>query len=242
MDEDRCPHAAGPHHLRRSGQDMVDVAAHPPRPIGERHRVWVIRPGRCRRRRRLVSVVLLLFGLMITKLSAWNSAQQAPAQVLLAEHRHPIGDLGSNGQHKAFGEAVRAWTPRRNLDHLDARVRQDRVERGRELTGPIADEEPEPGGVVTEVHDDVGRGRRRRLGPPTRGVVSGCCAGARRPRGAARGARCPWWWRCGPAGGPARAPAGRSSTATAVTRPRSCSTAITAGQRPRPDFWHSRGS
>ena len=66
------------------------------------------------------------------------------AQVLLAEDQHPVGDLGADGQHEAFGEAVRAGTPRRDLDHLDARVRQDRVERGRELAGPVADEEPKP--------------------------------------------------------------------------------------------------
>ncbi len=64
------------------------------------------------------------------------------AQVLLAEDQHPVGDLGAYGQHEAFGEAVRARTPRRDLNHLDARVRQGRVERGRELPGPIADEEP----------------------------------------------------------------------------------------------------
>ena len=67
------------------------------------------------------------------------------AQVPLAEDQHPVGDLGPDGQHEAFGEAVRPRTPRRDLDHLDARVRQDRVERRRELPGPIADEEPEPG-------------------------------------------------------------------------------------------------
>jgi hypothetical protein len=32
---------------------------------------------------------------------------------------------------------------------------KDRVERGRELPGPIADEEPESGGVVAEVYDEV---------------------------------------------------------------------------------------
>ena len=56
------------------------------------------------------------------------------AQVLFAEDQHPVGDLGPDGQHEPFGEAVRTWTPRRDLDHRDARVRQDRVERGRELT------------------------------------------------------------------------------------------------------------
>jgi hypothetical protein len=35
------------------------------------------------------------------------------AQVSLAEDQHPVGDLGSDGQHEAFGEAVRAWTPMR---------------------------------------------------------------------------------------------------------------------------------
>ena len=31
------------------------------------------------------------------------------AQVPLAEDQHPVGDLGADGQHEAFGEAVRAW-------------------------------------------------------------------------------------------------------------------------------------
>ena len=73
----------------------------------------------------------------------------------LAEDQHSVGDLGPDGQHEAFGEAVRARTPRRNLDHRDARVRQDRVERRRELPGSVADEEPIPGSAVAEVHDEV---------------------------------------------------------------------------------------
>ena len=67
-------------------------------------------------------------------------------QVLLAEDQHPVGDLGPDREDEAFGEAVRPRTPRRDLDHLDARICHDRVERGRELTGPVADEEPEPAG------------------------------------------------------------------------------------------------
>src|SRR4051812_41916506 len=81
-----------------------------------------------------------------------------PAQMLLAEDEHPVSNLGSDGQQEAFGEAVRAWTPRRDLDHLDACVRQDRVERCRELTGPIADEEPKPGGVFAEIHQQAAGG------------------------------------------------------------------------------------
>jgi hypothetical protein len=39
-----------------------------------------------------------------------------PSEVLLAEDQHPVGDLGADGQHEAFSEAVRARTPRRDLD------------------------------------------------------------------------------------------------------------------------------
>src|SRR3954451_14354369 len=77
------------------------------------------------------------------------------AQGLLAEDQHAVGDLGADGQHEAFGEAVRAWTPRWDLDRFDARVRQDRVEGRRELAGPVADEEAKPGGVVAEIHQQV---------------------------------------------------------------------------------------
>ena len=66
--------------------------------------------------------------------------------------RHPHGP---DGQHEAFGEAVRPRTPRRDLDHLDARIRQHRVERSRELSGPVADQEPEPRDMLAEVHDEV---------------------------------------------------------------------------------------
>jgi hypothetical protein len=40
-----------------------------------------------------------------------------------------------------------------DLDHLDACIRQYRVERGLELSGAIADEKPEPRDVFAEVHD-----------------------------------------------------------------------------------------
>ena len=76
-------------------------------------------------------------------------------EVPLAEEQHPVGDLGADGQHEAFGEAVRPRTPWRDRHHRDARVRHHRVERTRVLTGPIADQEPKPGGVLAEVHDEV---------------------------------------------------------------------------------------
>jgi hypothetical protein len=72
--------------------------------------------------------------------------------VLLAEDQHAVGDFGSDGQHEAFGEAVRPRAAGRDLDRLDTAVGQDRVERRGELTGPIAD----PG---------TGTGRLARRGP-----------------------------------------------------------------------------
>ena len=84
-----------------------------------------------------------------------SAGRERSAEVSLAEDQHPVGEFGADGQHEAFGEAVRAWTPWRDLDHLDPCIGQHRVERGRELSGPVADEEPKPGGVVAEVHHEV---------------------------------------------------------------------------------------
>ena len=80
---------------------------------------------------------------------------QHPAEVPLSEDQHAVGQLGAYGQHEAFGEAVRPRAPRRDLDHLDTGIGQNRVERGRELSGAVADEEPEPPDVLAEVHDEV---------------------------------------------------------------------------------------
>ena len=78
-----------------------------------------------------------------------------PAEMSLAEDQHAVGDLGADGQHESLGEAVRPRAPRRDLDHFDARIGQHGIERCRELSRSIANEEPEPGDMVTEVHDEV---------------------------------------------------------------------------------------
>ena len=82
---------------------------------------------------------------------------QHPAEVPLPKDQHAVGDFGADGQHKAFGEAVRPRTAGRDLDHLDPRVRHDRVERCGELSGTIADQEPEPPEVVTSPPTDETR-------------------------------------------------------------------------------------
>jgi hypothetical protein len=78
-----------------------------------------------------------------------------PAEMSFSEDQHPVGEFGADGQHEAFGVAVRARAPRRDLDNLDARIRKHRVERTCVLSGPITDEEPEPRYLFAEVHDEV---------------------------------------------------------------------------------------
>jgi hypothetical protein len=68
-----------------------------------------------------------------------------------AEDQHPVGDLGPGGEQEPPGIGIRSWISRRDLHGLDAGAGQDRVVRGGELPGPVADEEPEAGGAVTEV-------------------------------------------------------------------------------------------
>ena len=80
---------------------------------------------------------------------------QDKPQVVFAEDQEAVGGFGSGGADEAFGEAVRSRTSRRDLHGVDADVSQDGVERGGELAGSVADEEPEGGGAVVEVHQQV---------------------------------------------------------------------------------------
>ena len=71
-------------------------------------------------------------------------------QVPLTEDQHPVGDLGPGGEHEPFRIGVRPRTPRRDLHHLDTGASQRRIERAGELPGPVADQEPEVRGPVTQ--------------------------------------------------------------------------------------------
>jgi hypothetical protein len=77
------------------------------------------------------------------------------AQVPFAEDQHSVGYLGPDGQHNALGESVRPETPRRIFTTSMPASARTASERWRELSGPITDEEPEPGGVFTDVYDEV---------------------------------------------------------------------------------------
>jgi hypothetical protein len=49
----------------------------------------------------------------------------------------------------------RLWASRRDLRGLDTGAGQGRVERGGELPGPVADQEPEVRGAITQVHQEI---------------------------------------------------------------------------------------
>ena len=86
------------------------------------------------------------------------------AQVSFAEDQHPVGHLRPGGEPKRFGISVDPRATGRDLHRFDARAREDRVERCGELPGPVADQEPEVRGPVTEVHQEIPdllRGPRR---------------------------------------------------------------------------------
>jgi hypothetical protein len=92
-------------------------------------------------------------------------------QVAFAEDQDAVGELGSGGEDESFGEAVRPRTLRWDPHSVDSCAGQDAVERCRELAGPVADEEPEGGGTVVEVHQQVvgllgGPGSGRMAGRP----------------------------------------------------------------------------
>jgi hypothetical protein len=80
---------------------------------------------------------------------------QDRAQMALAEDQHPVGDLRPCGEHEPFRISVRARAAGRDLHRLDTSPGQDRVNRRGELPGPVPDQEPEAGGTVPEVHQQV---------------------------------------------------------------------------------------
>src|SRR5512133_546238 len=91
-------------------------------------------------------------------------------QVPFAEDQDAVGEFGSGGQDEAFGEAVRSRASGRDLDCVDPGAGEDGVERGREVAGAVADEEPEAGGAVVEVPQQVAG----LLGGPRSGRMARC--------------------------------------------------------------------
>ena len=76
-------------------------------------------------------------------------------QVVFAEDQDAVSEFGSGGADEAFGVAVGSGTSWWDLHGLDAGAGENGVERGGELAGAVADEEPEDGSAVVEVHQQV---------------------------------------------------------------------------------------
>jgi hypothetical protein len=81
----------------------------------------------------------------------------------------PVEAFGPDGAYPPLGVAVCAGRPRRNLDGLDTGRGEHRVEGGGELGVPVADEEPQPVGLLIKVHQQI----TRRLGNPRAGRMRG---------------------------------------------------------------------
>ena len=58
-------------------------------------------------------------------------------KVALAEDRHPVGELGTGGEHEPLRVGVRARAAGRDLQGGDAGVGAHSVEGGGELAGPV---------------------------------------------------------------------------------------------------------
>src|SRR6187551_2855971 len=72
-----------------------------------------------------------------------------------AEDQDAVGEFGPDGPQEAFGEAVRSRASRWDLHGVEPDAGQGGIEGGGELAGSVADEEPEAGGAVVEVHQQV---------------------------------------------------------------------------------------
>ena len=80
---------------------------------------------------------------------------QDAAQVAFAEDQHLVGDFGPGGEREPFRISIRARDPGRDRHRFDADAGQGRIERCGELPGAVADQEPEAGGAVTEIDQEM---------------------------------------------------------------------------------------
>jgi hypothetical protein len=78
-----------------------------------------------------------------------------PAEMRLSVDQHPVRELGPDGQHEPFGEAVRPRTPGRGLDRLDTRIREHRIEEDRELPARSRTRNRNPPGAFTKIHHEI---------------------------------------------------------------------------------------
>ena len=98
-----------------------------------------------------------------------NVVGQDPFEVSSVPYQDPIQAFGADGAYPAFGVGVRLRRPRWGPERLDAGRGENCIERRGELAVAIADQEPELGGALVEVHQQI----PGRLGHPGAGRVGG---------------------------------------------------------------------
>jgi hypothetical protein len=130
-------------------------------------------------------------------------------QLALDPHIAPARVLPRHRRHQRGKDVVDRWPSRPvrlgpRPAHEAAMPTQDGARSDQTMATQAAGKPPDEG--------------RTRPGPASPRLVSGWLAGGQRPHDAARAPPPPWRRTCGPAAGPAQAPAGRSDTATAATR------------------------
>ena len=86
-----------------------------------------------------------------------------------SDDQEVVDAFSAQGADEAFGDGVRSRCPDRGAEDADVGAGEHRVEGGGELAVPIADQELELGGVVTEVDEQVAG----LLGHPGAGGVGG---------------------------------------------------------------------
>jgi hypothetical protein len=84
-----------------------------------------------------------------------NVLDQYSLQMPTSQDQHPVQDLTTDRADPPLGVRVRPRRPHRRDEHLDPLRSQDHVEHGGEPGITIADQEPEPGDILTDLHDQV---------------------------------------------------------------------------------------
>jgi hypothetical protein len=80
---------------------------------------------------------------------------QDQAEVVWSGDQEMVETFAAQRADPAFRDDVCPWCSYRGADDAEADAREHRVERGGELGISVANQEPEPAGVVAEVHEQV---------------------------------------------------------------------------------------
>jgi len=84
-----------------------------------------------------------------------DELSQHQPQLPASDDEHPIDHRPPDGAHPPLRVGVGPRCPHRRAQHLDPRSGKDPIERHGELGIPITDQEPEPGDVLADSHNQV---------------------------------------------------------------------------------------